>query len=45
MILLDVYREFRTAIEVVCDERGFSIKDRMHRFHGGCCDDTCDLFA
>lgn len=45
MILLDIYREFRTAIEVACDERGFSIKDRMHRFHGGCCDDTCDLFA
>lgn len=35
MNLLDICREFRTAIEVVCDERGFSIKDRMHRFPGG----------
>lgn len=45
MNLLHICREFRAAIEDICDEGGFSIKDRMHRFPRGCCDDTCDLLA
>ena len=45
MNLLKICKDFRKAIEAVCDEGGFSLKDRMHRFPGGCCDDTCDLLA
>lgn len=45
MNLLKVCTDFRKAIEDIRDEGGFSIKDRMHRFPGGCCDDTSDLLA
>ena len=45
MNLLKVCIDFRKAIEEIRDEGGFSVKDRMHRFPGGCCDDTSDLLA
>ena len=37
--------DFRLAIMNVKSNNLFSIKDRMHRFPWGCCDDACDLLA
>lgn len=36
---------FRSAILKAKLNREFNISDRMHNFPGGCCDDSCDLFA
>lgn|GEM_PF-5901589 len=39
----DIAEKFVDAVEEAKSE--FSIKDRMHRFPKGCCDDATDLFA
>ena len=42
--MLDIKEEaikFRISIE----KTEFNLRDRMHNFPGGCCDDTCDLFS
>ena len=39
----DIAERFVDAVEEAKSE--FSIKDRMHRFPKGCCDDATDLFA
>lgn len=36
---------FRSAIMEAKNDRIFSYRDRMSRFPGGCCDDSCDLLA
>lgn len=40
-----IAEEFRNAIIIAKRNGKFSIKDRMHNFPGGCCDDACDLLA
>lgn len=36
---------FREAIIAAKTNGEFNFRDRMHRFPGGCCDDTCDLLG
>lgn len=36
---------FREAIVAAKTNGEFDFRDRMHRFPGGCCDDTCDLLG
>ena len=43
-IVKESYR-FRRAIEEAKSARVFDLKDRMHLFPRGCCDDTYDLFG
>ena len=43
-IVKESYR-FRRAIEDAKNAGAFDLKDRMHLFPRGCCDDTCDLFG
>lgn len=43
--LYTIALNFREAIMAAKRERKFSWRDRMHKFPGGCCDDSCDLLA
>ncbi len=48
MTCQDIYNiavNFRSAILQAKYDREFDVKDRMHRFPRGCCDDSCDIFA
>lgn len=48
MTCQDIYNiavTFRAAILQAKYDRKFDIKDRMHKFPNGGCDDSCDLFA
>lgn len=44
----DIYKiaaEFRCAIVSAKYNGEFNIRNRMHKFPNGCCDDACDLLA
>lgn len=44
----DIYKvaeRFRNAIVSAKRKGEFDVKDRMHHFPRGCCDDACDLLA
>lgn len=43
--LYKVATKFRNAIIDAKRHNEFKFSDRMSNFPGGCCDDTCDLFA
>lgn len=45
---VDIYKiaeQFRCAIVSAKHNGEFDVRDRMHNFPGGCCDDACDLLA
>ena len=43
--LYQIAFHFREAIVAAKTNGEFNFRDRMHRFPGGCCDDTCDLLG
>lgn len=46
--IVDIYKiaeQFRCAIVSAKQNGEFDVRDRMHNFPGGCCDDACDLLA
>ena len=43
--LYQIAFHFREAIVAAKTNGEFNFRDRMHRFPGGCCDDTCDLIG
>ena len=43
--LYQIAFHFREAIVAAKTNGDFDFRDRMHRFPGGCCDDSCDLLG